>query len=371
MISVINFNKSYLFQDLLNKTDSAKKYRPCLTIGHNSKEFPKDFTNYCAQNYIQDLRKAGECHKKVRYELQNYIKPGMRVLDICNFVENTVVKNFGENSLKQGIGFPIGYSINNIIAHDTAHVNDTRVLDKDDVVKIDYGTHVNGHIIDSAFTLAYNPKYMPLLEATKEATWNAIKMIGPDTYMNDISKEISETINSYEIELNNNLQKIKPVNYLGGHNIKPYVIHGGDLILCSPSNNPTVQQMRIKTNTSYAIETFATTGNSSYNIDENNNNLYSLKIINKNNNIKFKTDIAQKVFNYIKTTHGSLPFCSRWLYNKFGNNYKIAINELIKNDIINTYPPISDIKTSYSSQLEHTIYVHDYGKEILSHFYDY
>jgi methionyl aminopeptidase len=132
-----------------------------------------------------------------------------------------------------------------------------------------------------------------------------------------------------------------------------------------------VQQMRIKTNTSYAIETFATTGNSSYNIDENNNNLYSLKIINKNNNIKFKTDIAQKVFNYIKTTHGSLPFCSRWLYNKFGNNYKIAINELIKNDIINTYPPISDIKTSYSSQLEHTIYVHDYGKEILSHFYDY
>ena len=34
----------------------------------------------------------------------------------------------------------------------------------------DFGTHVNGHIIDSAFTVAFNPRYDPLLEAVKEAT---------------------------------------------------------------------------------------------------------------------------------------------------------------------------------------------------------
>ena len=29
---------------------------------------------------------------------------------------------------------------------------------------------MNGHIIDSAFTVAFNPRYDPLLEAVKEAT---------------------------------------------------------------------------------------------------------------------------------------------------------------------------------------------------------
>ena len=38
------------------------------------------------------------------------------------------------------------------------------------VVAADFGTHINGHIVDSAFTVAFNPKYDPLLEAVKAAT---------------------------------------------------------------------------------------------------------------------------------------------------------------------------------------------------------
>lgn len=34
----------------------------------------------------------------------------------------------------------------------------------------DFGTHINGHIVDSAFTVAFNPKYNPLLDAVKAAT---------------------------------------------------------------------------------------------------------------------------------------------------------------------------------------------------------
>ena len=37
----------------------------------------------------------------------------------------------------------------------------------DDVCKIDFGTHVNGRIIDSAFTVSFNPKYDRLKEAVK------------------------------------------------------------------------------------------------------------------------------------------------------------------------------------------------------------
>lgn len=49
-------------------------------------------------------------------------------------------------------------------------VGDKTVLQYDDVMKLDFGTQINGRIIDSAFTVAFNPRYNPLIEAVKEAT---------------------------------------------------------------------------------------------------------------------------------------------------------------------------------------------------------
>ena len=34
----------------------------------------------------------------------------------------------------------------------------------------DFGTQINGRIIDSAFTVAFHPRYDPLLTAVREAT---------------------------------------------------------------------------------------------------------------------------------------------------------------------------------------------------------
>jgi hypothetical protein len=37
-------------------------------------------------------------------------------------------------------------------------------------MKIDFGSHINGRIIDCAFTVAFDPKFDPLLQAVKDAT---------------------------------------------------------------------------------------------------------------------------------------------------------------------------------------------------------
>lgn len=50
------------------------------------------------------------------------------------------------------------------------------VLQVGDVVKIDFGTHVNGRIVDCAFTLAFEPQFQPLLNAVKEATNTGIRV---------------------------------------------------------------------------------------------------------------------------------------------------------------------------------------------------
>ena len=66
----------------------------------------------------------------------------MRLIDICNEIENTNRRLIEANKLEAGIAFPTGCSINHCAAHYTPNPNDFRTLGKDDVCKIDFGTHV-------------------------------------------------------------------------------------------------------------------------------------------------------------------------------------------------------------------------------------
>ena len=59
-------------------------------------------------------------------------------------LESISRKMISENGLKAGLAFPTGLSLNNCAAHYTPNAGDTTVLQYDDVLKVDFGTHING-----------------------------------------------------------------------------------------------------------------------------------------------------------------------------------------------------------------------------------
>lgn len=121
-----------------------------------------------------------------------------------------------ESGLDSGLAFPTGCSINHCAAHYTPNAGDNTVLGTSDVVKIDYGVHVNGRIIDCAFTLTFDHKYDPLLEAVKAATNAGIREAGIDVRLCDIGETIEEVMTSHEIELNGKVYTVKPIRNLNG-----------------------------------------------------------------------------------------------------------------------------------------------------------
>jgi methionine aminopeptidase len=50
------------------------------------------------------------------------------------------------------------------------------VLRKGDVLKVDFGVHVKGRILDSAFTLSWDHTYDKLIEAVKAATNTGVRV---------------------------------------------------------------------------------------------------------------------------------------------------------------------------------------------------
>lgn len=140
--------------------------------------------------FLNDYRKAAEVHRQVRQWTQQTVKPGDTLTNIAVGIEDGVralLDNAGlepGHGLRAGMGFPTGLSLNHCVAHYTPNPGHREVvLQPDDVVKVDFGVHINGWIVDSAFTMAFDPTYDNLLAAVKDATNTGIQVSGVATPM--------------------------------------------------------------------------------------------------------------------------------------------------------------------------------------------
>lgn len=52
-----------------------------------------------------EIRQAAEAHRQTRQHIQKWVKPGMKMIDICNELESTARKLINENGLKVQISF--------------------------------------------------------------------------------------------------------------------------------------------------------------------------------------------------------------------------------------------------------------------------
>lgn len=310
-------------------------------------------------NKWQEFRKGAEIHRRVRHKAQSSIKPGMTMTEIANLIEDSVRSYAnGKDLLDAGIGFPTGLSLNHIAAHYTPNAGDKVVLKYEDVMKVDIGVHVNGKIVDSAFTLTFDDKYDELLNAVKDATNTGIRAAGIDVRLTDIGEQIQEAMESYEMELNGKTYPIKCIRNLNGHNIFPYNIHGDKSVPIVPNGD----QTKMEEGETFAIETFGSTGNG-YVIPEGECSHYSL---NKDVDYTFLSQSAQNLRNTINDNFSTLPWCRRYLDRLGQEKYLLALNQLVRAGVVNDYPPIVDIKGSYTAQFEHTILLHPHKKEVVS-----
>lgn len=316
------------------------------------------------QDIYKEIRIAAEAHRQTRQYMRNYIKPGMTMIQICEELEKTARSVIAENGLQAGLAFPTGCSINNCAAHYTPNAGDPTVLQYDDVCKIDFGTHINGRIIDCAFTLTYNPKYDKLLEAVRDATNTGIREAGIDVRLCDIGEAIQEVMESYEVEINGKTYQVKSIRNLNGHLIGQYRIHAGKTVPIVKGGEAT----KMEENEFYAIETFGSTGKG-YVHDDMEVSHYMKNF--DAGHVPLRLARSKQLLNVINQNFGTLAFCRRWLDRLGQTKYLMALKDLCDKGIVDPYPPLSDIKGSYTAQFEHTILLRPTCKEVISRGHDY
>lgn len=313
---------------------------------------------------FQKIRQAAECHRQVRKYAQTYVKPGLSMTEICQTLEKKTNDLIAANGLECGWGFPTGCSLNRVAAHYTPNYGDNTVLTYDDVCKLDFGVQVGGRIIDCAFTLAFDQKYDPIIEASKAGTEAGIKAAGVDARFSEIGAAIQEVIESYEITLDGKTTEIKPVRNLNGHNMGLYQIHAGKSVPIVKNDEQTVMEE----GEFYAIETFASNGKGQ--VTEDLDCSHYMKVYDSPH-IPLRVKSSKALLHAITQNFGTLAFCRRWLDDIGQTRHLMALKNLVDNDLIQACPPLCEKRGSYVTQFEHTVLIRPTCKEVVSRGDDY
>ncbi|KAA8626028.1 Methionine aminopeptidase 2-2 [Pyrenophora tritici-repentis] len=323
-------------------------------------------------DFLKDYRKAAEVHRQVRHHAQTIAKPGVSMTRLAEEIDEGVRALTGHtgletgDALKAGLAFPTGLCLNHVGAHWTPNAGAKEVILKhDDVLKVDFGVHVNGRIVDSAFTVAANPVYDNLLAAVKAATNTGLGEAGIDARIDHISEAIQEVMESYEVELNGKTIPVKAVRNITGHNILRYRIHGDKQV---PFVKTKTDQ-RMEEGDIFAIETFGSTGKAHLRDDVG---VYGYG---RNENMSpavLHQSSAKSLLKTIDANFGTLVFARRQLERLPGvEKYHLGMRTLVNSGLVESYAPLVDITGSYIAQFEHTVLLRPNCKEIISRGDDY
>ena len=280
---------------------------------------------------MKDWIKAGEIASEVLEYGKNLIKKDKSILDIIENVEGKIFQLGGKPA------FPAQISINEIAAH-YSPVKEDFSIKESDIAKLDVGVHVNGAIGDNAVTVGNNKE---LIQASRDALNEAIKIIQIGTKLRDIGKVINQTISSYGFN---------PVKNLTGHSINIYEQHSG----LSIPNYDNGDNFKLEKGMIIAIEPFATTGIGM--IEEGKDSgIFKLEKIRN-----VRTQISKEILDFIVEEYKTLPFTKRWLLKKFPEfKVNFALNNLEKEGIIDQYKQLPEKSKGLVSQAEHTLLIDD------------
>ena len=296
---------------------------------------------------LDSLRKAGTIAKEIKKFIKPKIKVGATGLDIVNAVESKI------KELGGGHAFPANLCINNIAAHYTSPIRDDGLTINDgDLVKLDIGVHVNGFIVDTAFSVNFNDdeSLQNIIQSTEVAVDAAKMMSKPQMNTKEIGKKIESIIKGF---------KFNPIKELGGHQVERWIVHGKKALPELGNQSGDIMEE----GDVFAVEVFASTGEGSVHMT-NNSFIYELNPYTGRVPLRRKT--SKQLLGYINKNYKSLPFAERWLGKEFRMGVAFGLQELIKQGKLKTHYVLAESRGVFIAQSEETILITEDGFEQLT-----
>jgi len=286
------------------------------------------------EQYIQ----AGKIAARVREQIRSDVKPGVKVIDICERVEQQI------KQLSGAPAFPCNVDINQVAAHYVSPLGDTTIIPEGSMVKVDIGVHIDGYIADTAVTICLDPALTQMVKAAEEALAVAIKSVKAGARASDIGATIEHIIKN---------RGMRPIRNLTGHKLSRYIVHAGRSI----PNVAGYDLHKLEENEVYAIEPFSVLSNATGEVrDGPPSNIYRFE---RKRNLE---GVPKQMLAFIQQEYRTLPFAGRWVLKAFPSPVgEEAFTDLLSSRCIMGYPQLVEKSGGVVAQAEHTVIVQKDG----------
>jgi len=291
---------------------------------------------------LDSLNKAG----KIAQDIKKFIKPQLKVrTNVFNLIKSAEAKII---ELGGGWAFPINVSINNIAAHYTSPIKDDELtINEGDIVKVDLGVHIEGYIVDTAFTVSFNDETSleNIIQATEVALEAAKMLAKPKINTRELGKKIESIVKGF---------KFNPIKELGGHQIERWIVHGKkQLPELGNQGGDVMEEGEV-----FAIEIFASTGEGSV---HNTNASYIYELNPYAGRVPLRRKTSKQILGHINRNYKTLPFAERWLAKDFRMGVVFGLQELIQQGKIQVHYVLAEKKGEFVAQSEETILITEDG----------
>jgi methionyl aminopeptidase len=250
---------------------------------------------------------AGEVARRVKKEVRQWVKPGETLLELSVRIEERISELGGLPA------FPCNIGVNEIAAHFTPPPGFAGKIPPDGLVKIDFGVHVDGCIVDTAFTIPLSPRDREIVEVAENSLNKASGILKPGVRINKVGEAIEGFVKS---------KGYKVIRNLTGHQIDRFNLHTG----LSIPNLKTLSTDKFRRDMVVAIEPFLTLADGAGEVSETTDiYIYRFK--------HFSIDYKGEFNSLVKKIHGSfrtLPFCERWVLSQFKEVEETSLGKMLK-----------------------------------------
>lgn len=306
---------------------------------------------------VDKYKAAAEIANQAMMGVLEFIKPGQNIVEVCEHGDK-IIQN-GANSTyrklkegEKGVAFPTCISINNCVGHFSPLPEESTVILKEgDLVKIDLGAHIDGYVSTCAhtFILGQTAESTPatgriadVICAAHFASECAIRLARPGKKNTDVTNAIKKVAAIFNVN---------PVEGVLSHQMKQHVIDGNKVIANRLDADQSVEEFTFETNQVYAFDIILSTGEGKSREETNRTTVFKRAI---DRNYQLKLTASRQIFSEIQKRFSTLPFTLRALNDK---RRRLGIVELIKHDLVDSYPVLYEKEGELVAQFKFTVLI--------------
>jgi len=305
---------------------------------------------------VTKYKMAGDMANAILKKIILECKVDASVRAICELGDKMITEETGkvykkEKELTKGIGFPTCISVNNIICHFTPLQSEPDViLCEGDVVKIDFGVHIDGFIACVGHTVVVGAskenkitgRKADVLLAAYYAAEIALRMVKVGNNNNQVT-EIMEKVAS---EFN-----CHPVEGMLSHQLQQNVIDGEKTIIQNPNEAQRKDHKKcdFEQHEVYAVDILISTGDGKAKEHETRTTVYKRTDL----TYALKMKASRAFYSEVCNKFTMMPFTLRALEDE--KKARLGVAECTNHELLTPYPVLYEKDGEFVAQFKFTV----------------